>query len=157
VPAASLHRELHRALGAGLVEREGIGRSFRYRASKTSPLYKPLRELLERTVGIEVELERVLDAVPGVEAAAIYGSFARGTSTRPISDVDVLVLGDADIRDIRRRLRPIERRIGREIDAVVFGVQEFRDLLKRGNSFARDIARSPIKTIIGTAKDFGQK
>src|SRR5437868_10513504 len=48
------HRELHRALDSGLLVREAIGRTYLYRAATDSPLYEPLRLLLERTVGIEV-------------------------------------------------------------------------------------------------------
>src|SRR6266702_1326653 len=75
----TIHRELHRALDAGLLMREAIGRTYLYRAATDSPLYEPLRLLLERTVGIEVELRSALEDVPGVEAAFIHGSFAQKT------------------------------------------------------------------------------
>lgn len=153
-PAATIHRELHRALDAALVEREAIGRTFRYRAATRSPLYEPLRELLERTVGLETGLRQVLADAPGVEAAAIYGSYARGSRVRPTSDVDVIVLGTTDLRDLRRRLRPLERQTGREIDVALFGADEFRRLLKRRSSFARDVAENPLTPIVGEVKAF---
>jgi len=94
--SVSIHRELHRALDAGLLVRDPIGRTYLYRAATDSPLYEPLRLLLERTVGIEAELRRALEDLPGVEAAFIHGSFAKNTKIRPTSDVDVIVLGHAD-------------------------------------------------------------
>ena len=85
-PEASVHRELHRALDAGLLEREAVGRTFRYVPATTSPLYEPLRQLLDRTVGVEAELATVLGSLPGVDAAVLHGSYARGTRVRPTSE-----------------------------------------------------------------------
>jgi hypothetical protein len=61
--AASVHRELQRALSAGVVTREAVGRTFRYQAELASPIVEPLQELLERTVGVENDLRAALDGV----------------------------------------------------------------------------------------------
>lgn len=82
----AVHRELHRALDAGLVAREAIGRTYIYRVVRESPLYEPLALLLERTVGVEPELRRVLEDIPGVDAAFIHGSFATKEKIRPSSE-----------------------------------------------------------------------
>jgi predicted nucleotidyltransferase len=148
--SVSVHRELHRALDAGLLEREAIGRTYLYRAATHSPLHEPLHLLLERTVGVEPELRRALEDVPGVDAAFIHGSFATGTKIRPTSDVDVLVLGDADPRALRRRLRRVEQQLGREIDVLVYTHTEFAALSKSGNSLVRGIIRGPVNVLIGS-------
>lgn len=69
--SVSIHRELQRALKTGVVTREAIGRTYLYRAALDSPLYEPLRLLLERTVGVETELRHALSELPGVAAAFI--------------------------------------------------------------------------------------
>ena len=148
--AVSIHRELHRALDAGLVTREPVGRTYLYRAAIQSPLYEPLRVVLERTVGVEPELRRALDGLPGVRAAFIHGSFAKGAGTRPPRDIDVLVLGEADSRTVRRRLRSVEKRLGREIDVLAYDPDEFASLAKKGNSFARDVLRGPLTPLVGS-------
>lgn len=149
--SVSVHRELHRALDAGLLEREAIGRTYLYRGATDSPLHEPLRELLERTVGIEPELRRALEEVPGIEAAFIHGSFASGTKIRPTSDVDVLVLGNPDAHALRRQLRRVENQLGREIDLLAYTPAEFASLLKNGNSLVRGINRGPVTALIGSA------
>ncbi len=148
-----VHRELHRALSAGVVVREGIGRTYLYRAAIESPLYDPLRQLLERTVGVQPELAAALNDVEGVEAAFLHGSIAEATRIRPTSDVDLLVLGDVDYRALRRRLREVERRIGREVDVLVYGREEFAELARRGNSLARSILEGPVTPLVGSAED----
>src|SRR5688572_16881038 len=71
--ASSLHRELARLEHAGLVEQDRVGRAKRYRPARDSPLYEPLRELLERTLGVEQLLRERLAALSEVESAAIFG------------------------------------------------------------------------------------
>src|SRR4051812_17042904 len=78
MPRPSVHRELQRALSAGLVDRDATRRPHRSRPATDGPLYEPLRLLLERTIGIEEELRGVLDGRDGVELAVIHGSWARG-------------------------------------------------------------------------------
>jgi predicted nucleotidyltransferase len=146
----SVHRELHRALDSGLLTRESVGRTFLYHAATDSPLYEPVQLLLERTVGVEAELGRVLEEVPGVEAAFIHGSFARGSSVGPTSDIDVLVLGRADPHELRRRLREVEPRLGREIDVLAYTPDEFRQLVEQRNSLVHGIVRGPVKALVGT-------
>ena len=153
-PTASVHRELHRSLAAGIVEREAIGKSFCYRAATASPLYEPLRTLLDRTIGLETRLREALASMPRVQAAAVYGSYARGTHVRPNSDVDVLVLGDVDPREVRRAVRPLEAETGREIDVLVYAPAEFEEMVKRGSSFARSVVANPLTVLVGSHEDF---
>ncbi len=146
-PAASLHRELHRLLASGVLERRAVGRTQLYRVSTESPLYEPLHELITRTVGVEEELRRVLDA-DGIELALIHGSWA-AQSVTPRSDVDVLVVGNFDYRDVRRRVHQAGQRLGRGIDLVAFGREEFRERLAEGNSFVRKALAGPNIVLVG--------
>jgi predicted nucleotidyltransferase len=149
----SVHRELHRALDSGLVVREAVGRTHLYRAAQDSPLYEPVRTLLERTVGIELQLRRALEDLPGVQAAFIHGSFAGKTKIRPTSDVDVLVLGEADPHALRRRVRRVEREVGREIDLLAYRPDEFAELVQKGNSLARRVISGPVTPLVGSPDD----
>ena len=145
------HRELRRALDSGLLVREAIGRTYLYRVTTNSPLYEPLRLLLERTVGIEVQLRRALEDIPGVEAAFIHGSFASRVKIKPTSDIDLIVLGNADPHTLRRRIRQVESQLGREIDLLAYSRAEFVSLAESGNSLARGIIRGPVTPLIGSS------
>jgi predicted nucleotidyltransferase len=150
--SVTVHRELHRALSAGLLVREALGKTYLYRAATDSALYEPLRLLLERTVGVEAELRRALEDVPGVEAAFIHGSFAKATKITPTSDVDLLVLGHADPHALRRRIRKVEAHVGREIDVLAYRPDEFASLAESGNSLVRRIIRGPVTPLVGSAE-----
>jgi len=144
-PQSSVHRELARAQGAGVIRREDTARPYRFSAATDDAAYASLADLLRRAVGVENELRSVLDR-PDVTAAIIYGSWASG-ARRPASDIDILVIGDAALRELRRLLRPIEKETGRRIDLTLMRPEEFRQA--RDSSFARKLTQSPTVPLIG--------
>ena len=85
---------------------------------------------------------------PDVMAAAIYGSWARGTR-RPDSDIDVLVVGDAPLRDLRRAVRPIAKAAGRAVAVTVLSPGEFRRLRHQGASCFRSVLEEPTTALVG--------
>lgn len=148
VTPMSVRRELERMLNAGIIERELIGRQGLYRASVASPLYEPLRQLVERSVGVEALLREVIGEVPNVDVAAVFGSWARGQVDAQ-SDVDVLVVGDFDYADLTSRLQRLQERTGREINMVAMRPGELHQRLKEGDGFVRDITSSPMTMLVG--------
>jgi predicted nucleotidyltransferase len=146
-PQSSVHRELSRAEAAGVIQRDAASRPHRFSAATDDAAYEPLRDLLQRSVGIEDQLRERLER-PDVHAAAIYGSWASG-ARRSDSDIDVLVVGDADQRELRRLIRPLDKQTGRTIDLTVMPDDEFRRLLKDRSSFARQVMEGPVTSLVG--------
>lgn len=145
---ASLHRELKRLEGAGLIEHEAIGRANRYQAATDSPLHEPLVELLRRTLGVEPLLSERLAAVDGVETAAIFGSWAAGTATDG-SDIDLLVIGDVDRDALLAAVRAVEDVAAREIDVTAYRREEFDRRVEAGSGFLRTVLRGPLIELVG--------
>jgi predicted nucleotidyltransferase len=104
--------------------------------------------LLGRSIGVEAELRTALGEHPGALAAVIDGSWAGG-SRRPDSDIDVLVVGDVDLRDLRRRLRPVGERVGRSLDLNVLALDEFKHMADVRSSFARRLFDTPTTPLVG--------
>jgi predicted nucleotidyltransferase len=146
-PQSSVHRELGRAEAAGIITRDSDARPHRFRAATDDPFHEPLATLLDRSVGVEEQLRTALDR-PDVAAAVIYGSWATGTR-RPDSDIDVLVVGDVDLRELRRTVRPISKGAGRTVDLTVLTVDEFNELVAERSSFARRVLDSQVTHLVG--------
>jgi predicted nucleotidyltransferase len=146
-PLSSVHRELLRAKDSGLVIRSAEARPHRFQAAREDALYRPLAELLRRSVGVEEQLRAVLRA-PEVRVAVIHGSWVSG-GRRPDSDIDVLVIGDADLRELRRRVRPVGKAAGRNLDLTVLGVDEFRRLHAEHSSFVHRVLDGPTTPLVG--------
>ena len=146
-PQSSVHRELRRAEDSGIIRRDAGSRPHRFRGAADEPLYEPLATLLRRSVGVE---EQLRDALEGrdVLAAVIYGSWVGG-ARRADSDIDVLVVGDVDLRELRREVRPIGKSAGRTIDLTVLAPGEFRGLVADRSSFARRVLEGPTTLLVG--------
>ena len=146
VSPAALHAELTRLLDAGLIERVAVERPFRYRANADSPLFEPVKAIVDRSVGVPMRLQDLLAGEEGIEAAGIFGSWARGAETLG-SDIDVLVVGNVSTRKLALLVRPLEREIAKEINVVQYTPAELRT---RGSSpFIRSVRRLPVYDLIG--------
>lgn len=147
-PAASVYRELTRLVDAGLIERERERRGAGFRPAKDSPLYEPLRELLERTMAVEPQLTRALATIDEIEAAAIFGSWAARKPSGG-SDIDLLVVGNVDRDELLARVKKIERIAGREIDVTAYRADEFARRRDEGSGFLRTVLRGPLIELVG--------
>jgi predicted nucleotidyltransferase len=146
-PPSSVHRELGRAEAAGIVRRDATARPHLFAAAVDDSFYEPLATLLRRSVGVELQLREALDR-PDVHAAAIYGSWVTG-ARRPDSDIDVLVVGDAELGSLRKLVRPIGKSAGRNIDITALGGDEFRSLVAEHSSFTRRVMEAPMTLLVG--------
>ena len=150
--AASLHRELERAERAGIITRDRSRRPHIFRANRENPAFEHLAALLRPTLGVEAEVTKVLSEIPDIELALIHGSWLDGTA-RSTSDVDLLVVGNADRQNLRRRLRALSAELGREIDVSVVKPEDFRELVASGNAFVAAILRRPHLVLAGDLDD----
>lgn len=121
-----IYYEVERLDDAGLVIDRREGRSRLIRANTSTPLFRPLSDLLSLTFGPLPILTEILSGIDGVSSAYIYGSWAArylGESGAPPHDVDVLVVGTSPRSSLDtiaqtaeiRLLRPVNiRRISQE-------------------------------------------
>jgi predicted nucleotidyltransferase len=147
-PRQTVNDEMRRLEAAGLVVAAETGTAKLYRAATESPLYAPLRELVEKTLGVEVALKRVLADIPGIELAAIYGSWA-AERLRPASDIDVLVVGDAPFDEVADAVREVEELAGREIGITVYTRDELEEQLRTESGFVRNVLSREMKPLVG--------
>lgn len=152
----TVRRHLHDLENAGLIHSDRVGRTKRYRAATDSPVFEPLKELLERTIGVERTLAYRLGDVPGIESAAIFGSWASGDSIRSDSDIDVLVIGEVDLDELADVAADVERIAGREINIVTYRRREFDRKVAEGSGFAVTVLRGALEPLIGDPRASGR-
>lgn len=115
---ATVSREADRLVEAGLVRHRRRGNLRLLRSTTDTVVTRPLTDLLAVTYGPSVVLDRVLSTVPGVAEAYLYGSWAARYHGEPgpvPADVDVLVIGDADVDDLDDAARSAESVLRREV------------------------------------------
>jgi predicted nucleotidyltransferase len=151
VSSRSLQHEMARLEALGMVQRERDGKLVRYRAVAGHPRWAVLREMV-RQFAQPAELLRVaLADVPGLDAAFIYGSFARG-DTHSESDIDVFALGDA-LRDRDTRLALTQRTVeasmllNREVNVTRYTPDKLE--ARRTGSFLTSVLAGPKQWLLG--------
>jgi hypothetical protein len=122
-PYATVHREVDRAEGAGLLRSRRVGNTRLVRANPASPYFDGLSQVLTRAFGVPAVLAAALRPVPGVSSAFIFGSWAARylelEARRPVEDIDVLVLGTPDRDQLYGALGDAERRLGRPVQVTL--------------------------------------
>lgn len=150
--SASLQRELHRLVDAGLVLSERVGNLRRFVANAQSPVYGELVALTHKTLGVVPLLRAALAPLqPRLQAAWVYGSVARQADTAA-SDVDVMLVGhDLSLGEVLELLTPVEAQLGRKINPTCYTVAEFALRRAEPDSFVSRVLSLPTLPLIGDA------
>lgn len=145
----SLELELARLEGLGLLVRERAGREVLVSRSGDHPRWAALAALVQEYAPALV-LRDVLAGIPGVEAAFVFGSSARGDA-RPDSDLDLFVYGDAiSDRALGRALLDASIILDRPVDAKRYDSASFLRDARPGASFLPAALNGPKLWLIGS-------
>jgi DNA-binding transcriptional ArsR family regulator len=116
---STVSREADRLSGAGLTVERRHGNLRLIRADMNTIVAKPLTDLLAVTYGPAAVLPPLLEPIPGIDEAYVYGSWAARYANHagpPPRDVDVLIVGSPDADAVYDAARTAERTLGREVN-----------------------------------------
>lgn len=121
-----------------------------YRADRANYLFDELRSVALKTLGGFSALSDTLASDPNVLAAAVYGSFAKGTA-RATSDIDLLLIlhdpADPAMDDLTRAMDDAAARLGRSMNVRSYGADEFER--KRDAPFLSRVLAEPTIVLKG--------
>lgn len=146
-PQPTVAREVDRLTEAGLLQ--SVLRNGRRTvwADTTSPIFDELHSILLKTIGPKTIIEQQLRGLEGVDQALIYGSWARryqGEPGPPPQDVDLMVIGDVNVAEVRSEADAASRRIGRDVNVTVLTLEEW----ERGETgFVAHLKTQPLVTL----------
>jgi predicted nucleotidyltransferase len=146
---ATVQREVASLARAGILERRRSGRQVYYRANPTCPLFRDLRGLMLKTVGLADVLREALEPLRDrIRCAFIFGSAARGDLLND-SDVDLMVIGEVSLRELVAPLRSAEADLSRPANAVTMRPEEFTGRVAQEQPFLANVLRGPKILLIG--------
>jgi predicted nucleotidyltransferase len=148
----SLQAELERLEAMNLVRREHEGKRVIYSRDASNVQWRAIDSLVG-TYAPALVLRDVLQDVPGVEAAFIFGSSARGDA-RPDSDIDLLVYGDTQDADLGSALLEAALVLERRVDAKPYSRERFLRNVAPGASFLPRVLLGPKHWLIGSPEAF---
>lgn len=145
----SLQTELARLEALGMIRRRPEGRRVRYEVVHENPRWRAMRGMIRELADpIDVVCNALAD-VPGIGAAFVFGSFARG-DTREDSDVDVFILDDSIPEEqLARHTIEAEILLGREVSIVQMTRDELAQRIEAGSSFIANVFRGPKVWLVG--------
>ena len=143
--------EVDRLVAAGLLADYRDGNRRYLKANTRHPLFQPIREIVLKTDGLAGVLADAL-GTDGIELAFVFGSMASSTATAG-SDVDLLVVGSAGLREVTRRLAPAHDQLGREINPVVWTREEYERRRTDGDPFLTRVLTGPRLKVVETRHD----
>jgi predicted nucleotidyltransferase len=127
--SGTMAREVKRLETAGVVRARMVGRTKLVQADREAPFYQPLRDLVVIVLGPAQVLGEELAGLGGVNAAAIFGSWAAralGEAGPSPVDIDLLVIGRPDRDDLHDAVGRARSRLGRDINTVVVSASRWR-------------------------------
>lgn len=151
--SGGVQRELEVLTAAHILTRTLEGRQTYFQANVRSPIFQELQRLFVKTSGVAESMREALAPLQNiVDAAFIFGSFARGEVTSE-SDIDIMVIGRASLDQILESLAQVPQLAGREVNPLVYTIAEFADKLSAGHHFVTSVMEGPKVFIIGAESD----
>src|SRR5438552_11497698 len=153
LPKTSLQRELVNLVRAGVLRRRTEGKQVYYQADPQSPFLPELQGLMAKTAGlVDVIREALSSLAPRISVAFIYGSMARAEALST-SDVDLMVIGDAGMKDLALPLRKARERLAREVNVSAYSTEEFERKAHAGHRFVFEVLDKPKLFVLGATDD----
>ncbi len=150
--AGSIRRELLKYQKDNLFNTQKVGNLLYYSLNTKHPLFKELKSIISKTIGIEGGLRKALLSIEGIKIAFIYGSFA-SKHEKVTSDIDIMIIGNPDTSVLNEKVAELERRLKREINISIYSPEEYerKKLLKSG--FTIDVINNPKIMLVGKGDD----
>jgi predicted nucleotidyltransferase len=151
IDPANASRWLRRWSDVGLVERR-VERGVPVFQASRDPSLAPLAQLLQQdTLTTQVLSQEVVKLGEKIEAAAIFGSAARGESGAA-SDIDLLLLTDLPQLKAQAVFKAPGRELGRPVNVLAYSPQAWREALRKGDAFVLEILNSPLVPLKGDVR-----
>jgi predicted nucleotidyltransferase len=122
IPLSTLAREVDQLERAGLVISERLGNMRLVSTNPESPFFRDLKGLVMKAFGPTAVLASLLERIPDVEHAYIYGSWARryqGEETAAPRDIDVLVVGEPEPNAVYAAARRAESELAIDVNPLL--------------------------------------
>lgn len=148
IDPANASRWLRRWSEVGLVEKRIERGAPVFQASRNASL-APLAQLLQQDTRTRQLLASQVDTLgEKVEAAAIFGSAARGDSAED-SDIDLLLLTDLPQLKTQALFKGAGRELGRPVNVLAYAPSAWREAIRKKDAFVLEILNSPMVLLKG--------
>ncbi|MCX5704090.1 MAG: hypothetical protein NT066_06345 [Candidatus Omnitrophica bacterium] len=138
----NLSKELAQLARSGTFLSKVRGNQKYFSLNKDYPLYKELKSIIFKTVGVEGSLKEIIANARGINFSFIYGSFANRRE-QSSSEIDLLIVGSPDENKLMEKIESLEKNLCRQINYNIYSPKEFKEKLKKKDTFILNILKRP--------------
>jgi predicted nucleotidyltransferase len=150
--AGSIRRELLRFQTDDLFNTDRVANLLYYSINTKHPLYKELKSIVSKTVGVEGSLKKTLSSFKKIKIAFIYGSFATRRE-KAASDIDLMIIGEPNTSRLNEKIIELEKGLKREINQTIYSLKEYKAKKKAKSGFILDLLKKHKIMLIGKEND----
>jgi predicted nucleotidyltransferase len=152
LPVSMIRHELVRLQEEGIFNSHRKGNLVYFSLNKSYPLFDEFKSIVFKTIGVKGLIKESLEKIKGVEAAFVYGSFAKNEE-KATSDIDLCLIGNIDEGSILKELKSLEKALKREINYILYNREEFRKKKIKKDSFIGDLLENKKIFLVGSEDD----
>jgi len=125
VSTNSIRLELNRLEESNLLISQTQGRTVQYQANTQNTLFKDIRSIVFKYVGIDSLIENIISKLGDLRSAYIIGDYAHGLDT---GIIDVVLIGNIDKDILNQLVEKTEIIIHRKIKWLILEEEELKSL-----------------------------
>ena len=148
----AFQRTINNMVSEGILISEYKANARFFQVNKKFPIYKELKSIVFKTVGIQGSIREVLEKAGNVAFSFIYGSYAKGKETY-VSDIDLIVIGNVNEDSLIKELDTLEDKFQREINYKLFTLKKFKKEIEEKEPFLLEITRDKKIMLIGNENE----
>ena len=126
----SVRVELNRLSAANLLSSESSGRTIKYSANINHALFHEIHSLVEKYMGIDQIIDKLVKKLGEVKSAYLIGDYANGIDS---GLVDIVLIGNINRTELTRIVENAATNTKRKIRPLVVTVKELRSLWEQLN------------------------
>ena len=125
VSTNSIRLELNRLEKSNLLISQSQGRTVQYQVNTNNNLFKDIRSIALKYVGIDSLIENIINKIGDLSSAYIIGDYAHGMDT---GIIDIVFIGNIDKNILNQLVEKTEILIHRRIKWLILEEKEFKSL-----------------------------
>lgn len=144
----SFQRTINNMESEGILMSEYRANARYFQVNKKYPLYRELKSIVFKTVGIVGGIRDRIQNFPGIKLAFIYGSCAKRRENY-LSDIDLMIIGELDEDKLIKELDHLEKFLKREINYKLYNQSDFKRDVRAGDPFLHSVLKDKKILLIG--------
>jgi len=149
----AVRRELKRMEERGMIKKEPRANRLYYFFNKHYDYYQDLLSLVAKTTGLGADIIKHKAAIGNIKFAVLSGRFSRQMPRKSEEDIDLLVVGNLNMKTLGQIVRKAESQREKEINYAPMTQEEFEFRKSRRDPFLQKILMGGRTMLIGDEEE----